>query len=224
MPVRNKSPDALAVGRKGNSKHTYKVLVPSGSVAVYIYAGILRESNVSIKRIKAVSRGVAAVALVWGIVGGPVFAAGQPQVNVKIRGGINETITTAQFLNPCLDGPDDMGNYSPDMQLAGGASFMGYIGLYFRKDLKAGSYPISSDEAKGKPAGFALVCTMMLNGTNNPACSQYDRHIKGTLKLSHNDDYYSGSFDVTAQDYKGRKIHVVGTFKNMIPAKAKGST
>jgi len=160
---------------------------------------------------------VAALAIAGTMLTFPAFAAGTPSVKVTITGSLNATLTTSNF--------DDlhMGAGNLDLEIRRHKAFGGEINVFIDSRLKPGTYPIRGTGAKGHPkTGFQFQCSMttmkeMLE--SHPACSYYGSHIKGTLKLTHTGDYksgyYSGSFDVNAQDGKGHHIHVVGTFKNI---------
>lgn len=147
-------------------------------------------------------------------------AVPSPKVKVSIRGSLNATLKTSDFLNVYLAGPDDYHNYSPDLELAGAGPFMGYISIYFNKDLKPGTYPIRNVETKGKPTAFELNCSMLMSGGDSSVCVDYGFHVSGTLKLTHTGSFYSGTFEASAQDSSGKHhVHVAGTFADLAPKK-----
>lgn len=148
------------------------------------------------------------------------LAAATPTVKVAVRGSFNATLKTSDFLNVYLAGPDDEHNYSPNLDLAGAGPFMGYISVYFNRDLKPGTYPIRSVETNGKPTAFELNCSMLMNGGDSSACVDYGFQVKGTLKLTHTGSVYSGTFDVSARDKSGKHhVHVTGSFADLLPKK-----
>lgn len=147
-------------------------------------------------------------------------AAGSPSVEVAIQGSLHATLKTSDFLHLYLAGPDDEHNYSPNLDLAGAGPFMGYISVYFNKDLKPGTYPIRNVETSGKPTAFELNCSMLMNGGDSSACVDYGFGVKGTLKLTHTGAFYSGAFEASAHDKSGKHhVEVTGSFADLSPKK-----
>lgn len=161
-----------------------------------------------------------AAAMTGALMAPAAFAAVIPTVRVTVRGSLNATLRTSDFLNLYLAGPDGEHNYSPNLNLAGAGPFMGYISVYFNKDLKPGTYPIHNVEMKGKPTAFELNCSMLMNGGDSSACVDYGFGVTGTLKLTHTGSFYSGTFEASARDKSGKHhVDVTGSFADLSPKK-----
>lgn len=161
----------------------------------------------------AVKTRLAMTMVACALIVAPAFAAGGPSVKVTITGSLNATFTTSDFGDLYLGA----GNLKLEIQRK--KPFGGEVDIFINVR-KPGTYAIRGTGAKGHPkTGFQFVCDTMNILSSQPACSQYDSHIRGTLKLTHignyKSGYYSGSFDVNARDGKGHHVHLVGTFNHI---------